>query len=48
MVKKYEGFSPLAALTAFTMGSTNPKIPTPINVSIPNPNKRIAGILKIM
>ena len=48
MVMKLLGDSPLEALTAFTIGSINPSTPVPINVSMPSPNNRIAGILKTM
>ncbi len=48
MVKKYDGDSPFDAFIAFTIGRMNPKIPTPINVKMPKPNKSMAGILSIM
>jgi len=48
IVKKYDGDSPFEALTALTIGRTNPRIPTPIKVRMPNPNIKMAGMLKIM
>src|SRR5690606_3004271 len=44
MVMKLEGSSPLAALTALTIGSTNPRIPTPRSPNRPRPRTKIPGI----
>ena len=48
MVKKYEGGSPFDALTALIMGRTNPTIPTPINVRMPSPKSKMAGMLRMI
>jgi hypothetical protein len=48
MVRKYDGDSPFAAFTAFTIGNTNPNTPVAIRPNMPNPNNKMAGILMMI